>query len=198
MAQNYRRISLLSILNKIFEKFIHRSLYGFLQKYNILCKFQFGFHEGHSTTLANIEIVKNIREEILEGNFVLGAYLDLSKVFDTIRHETLLYKLEHVGVRGLPLNWFKSYLTNRKQCVQVNGADSSLRNMTWISVRTTSFLIYMNDISEIANNYKICLLEIPYFLTWVLTGLYTFWRGLWTFVCFCGHIPSGTFRNTSQ
>ncbi len=50
-----------------------------MQKYNSLYKFQFGFREGHSTTLGNIKIVENIREEILEGNFVLGAFLDLSK-----------------------------------------------------------------------------------------------------------------------
>ncbi len=61
-----------------------------MQKYNILYKFQFGFREGHSTTLANIEIVENIREEILEGIFVLDAYLDLSKAFHTITHDILL------------------------------------------------------------------------------------------------------------
>ncbi len=64
--------------------------------------------EGNSTPLANIEIVENIREEILKGKFVLGAYLDFSKVFDTINHDILLHKLEHVGIRGTPLNWFKS------------------------------------------------------------------------------------------
>ncbi len=109
---------------------IHRNLYGILQKYNILYKFQFGFREGHSSTLANLEIVENIREEILEGKFVLGAHLDLSKAFDTISHDILLHKLEHACVRGPPLNWLKSYVTSRKQYIQMNGADSSLRNMT--------------------------------------------------------------------
>ncbi len=84
LSKNYRPISLLSILNKIIEKLFHKYLYQFLQKYNILYKFQFGFHKGHSTTLANTEIVKNIREEISNGKFVLGAYLDLSIAFDTI------------------------------------------------------------------------------------------------------------------
>ncbi len=74
----------------------------------------------------------------------------------------MLHKLEHVSVRGPTINWFKSYVTNRKQNVQVNGTDPSLRNMTngvlqgsWL--RPFPFLINMNDISEIANNDKICL-----------------------------------------
>ncbi len=111
---NYRPISLLSILNKIIEKLVSKRLYQFLQKYNILYKFQFGFRKDHSTTLAITEIVENIREEISNGKFVLGAYLDLSKAFDTISHDILLHKLNHIGIRGIPLDWFKSYLTNRK------------------------------------------------------------------------------------
>ncbi len=72
LAQNYIPINLISIPNKIFEKFIYRCRHGFLQKYNTLYKIQFGFHERYSTMLVNIEIVENIREEILEGNFVLS------------------------------------------------------------------------------------------------------------------------------
>ncbi len=153
-------MGVLSILNKIIEKLINRRLYQFLQKYDILYKFQFGFRKGHSTSLANIEIVKNIRDEILKGKFVLGAYLDLSKAFDTISHDILFHKLEHVGVSGTPLNWFKGYLTNRNQYVHVNDVHSSLRNLT-CGVPQGSvlgpllILIYMNDIGEIAKLAKI-------------------------------------------
>ncbi len=71
LTKNYRQISLLSILNKIIEKLVHKQFYQFLQKYEILYKFQFGFRKGHSTSLANIEIVENIRKEIQNGKFVL-------------------------------------------------------------------------------------------------------------------------------
>ncbi len=126
ITKNYRPISLLSILNKIIEKLVHKYLYQFLPKYEILYKFQFGFRKDHSTSLSNIEIVENIREEIQNGKFVLGAYLDISEAFDTISHDILLHKLEHIGIWGILLDWFKSYLSNRKQYVHVNDMDLSL------------------------------------------------------------------------
>ncbi len=87
----------------------------------------------------------------------MGAYLDLSKAFDTIRHDILLHKLEHIGIRGILLDWFMSYLSNRKQYVHVNDVDSKLRNITCgVPQRSVLgpllFLIYMNDIGEIAKH----------------------------------------------
>ncbi len=102
-TRNYRPITLLSIHNQIIGKLVHKHLYQFLQKYEILYKFQFGFRKDHSTSLANIEIVENIKEEIQNEKFVWGAYLDLSKAFDTISHNILLHKLEHVGIKGILL-----------------------------------------------------------------------------------------------
>ena len=121
---NYRPISLLSIFNKLLEKLMHHRLYSFLNKYNIFCKHQFGFRENHSTTLAIIEIVDTIREELDKGNSVIATYLDLTKAFDTVNFKILLHKLKHYGIRVLANKWFYSYLTDRKQFTKTNGINS--------------------------------------------------------------------------
>jgi len=102
---NYRPISLLSIINKILEKVMCKQLTNFLEKQKIIYKYQFGFRKKHSTVQAVIEIVENIIEELDKGNTIAGLYLDLSKAFDCVDHEILLYKLNHYGIRGLPLKW---------------------------------------------------------------------------------------------
>ena len=126
---NYRPISLLSIFNKILERLMHKRLYSYLTKFKILYEFQFGFREGHSTIFALSEIIDNIRSELEKGNHVLGTYLDLSKAFDTVNHDILLYKLNYYGIRGHVLDWFRSYLTNRKQVTYVNGTYSGLASV---------------------------------------------------------------------
>ena len=118
---NYRPISLLSIFGKILEKIMHKRLYNFLESNEILYVLQFGFRSKHSTTHTLISMNEDIRNTIDNGNYGCGIFIDLQKALDTVNYPILLRKLYHYGTIGVPLQWFESYLSNRKQYVLVNG-----------------------------------------------------------------------------
>ena len=129
-VNNFRPISLLSIFDKIMEKIMHKRLYEFLEHHDILYENQFGFRKKSSTAHSLIEITEKIKESIDNGNFGCGIFIDLKKAFDTVNHKILLSKLEHYGIRGSILEWFESYLTNRKQYVFYNGVSSDTKPIT--------------------------------------------------------------------
>ena len=147
---NYRPISLLSVINKLMEKLMFKRISKFIEKYNILYEYQFGFRKDHSTTLAIMEIHENIINTLVKGSYIAGLYLDLSKAFDTVDHEILVSKLEHYGIRGPPLKWFHSYLKNRTQYTLANGTKSDVRNINYgvpqgSVLGPLLFLLYTND-----------------------------------------------------
>ena len=162
VADNYRPISLLSCFNKIFEKILHRNLMKFLDKHNVLFMHQYGYRKLHSTTLALIEIVDKIKKWLDDRNYVIGIYLDLTKAFDTVNHDILLYKLKQYGIRGHANNFFRSYLTGRKQYTSINGVNSDTCELT-CGVPQGSvlgplfFILYMNDIVNAADANNIRL-----------------------------------------
>ena len=129
-ASNYRPISLLSVFSKIIVKVMYERLYNFLVKYEILCSFQFGFCAHHSINHALVSLTEAIKNSLDNRKFGCGIFLDLQKAFDTVNRDIPLMKLEHYGIRGISLDWFKSYLSDRKQYVSVNGSNSSLCNVT--------------------------------------------------------------------
>ena len=126
---NYRPISLLSIFDKIFEKIVYSRLQSFITKNKVLYKFQYGFRKNHANSDALIDVMEYIYNSLDEGKCVFGIFIDLKKAFDTVSHHILLDKLKHYGIRGIALNWFTSYLKNRKQFISLNNINSDIYNL---------------------------------------------------------------------
>jgi retron-type reverse transcriptase len=82
------------------------------------------------STLELLNLVSKITRAIDEGKYTIGIFLDLSKAFDTVDHDILLKKMEHYGVRGLAVTWFKNYLMNRKQIVKFKQENSKEMKIT--------------------------------------------------------------------
>ena len=154
---NYRPVSLLCILSKVYEKVMYNRLLKFLEDYNIIFENQFGFRKLHSSYMALMVLTDKLIKSLENGEFVIGVFLDFSKAFDTVDHAILLSKLSHYGIRGSALQWFQSYLSNRNQYVTYNGVSSPVNNIT-CGVPQGSilgpllFLLYINDLGHVCSS----------------------------------------------
>ena len=131
-------MSVLPVVVKLFERLVHRQLYNYLQQQGVLGSAQFGFRPGHSTQDALVSMVEEWRESIDNDKLVGSVFTDLSKAFDMVDHSILLQKLEGCGVKGKMLEWFRGYLSDRRQRVCIGEARSE-----WAEVKKG----YLKDLS---------------------------------------------------
>ena len=151
-VENYRPISLLPCIGKILEIIVNDRLTGFLEKYNLLHNCQHGFRKSFSTDTALSQFIHNIQLSLDRNLTTMGLYVDFTKAFDCVNHQILIEKLHRYGIRGVALDWFTSYLSNRSQKVQLHNATfSSLRSVDCgvpqgSILGPTLFIIYANDL----------------------------------------------------
>ena len=152
LMSNYRPIYILPRLSKIFEKLIHSRIYQFLEENEVIYNCQFGFRQSHSTIHAVQTAITSVVSSLNDSRQSMGIFVDFSKAFDTIKHEILLSKLNHYGIRGIALELICDYLSNRKQVVFYDNDCYSISSDISIGVPQGSvlgplfFIIYVNDI----------------------------------------------------
>lgn len=159
---NYRPISLLSTVSKIFEKVVFKYIFNHFRDNFILSNFQHGFLPGKSTCTQLLEVFQTFCSAVDMGKEVRVIFLDISKAFDKVWHKGLIFKLKRAGISGNLLEWLIDYLSNRRQRVVINGQHSD-----WGFIQAgvpqgsvlgpLLFLLFINDITDEVDHCKIRL-----------------------------------------
>ena len=166
---NYRPISVISVVAKVFGRIVYNQLYNLLNSEEIISKQQSGFRSLHSTVTALLEATDSWAFNIDRGYVNAVVFLDLKKAFNTVDHEILLTKMNRCGIQGKTLDWFKSYLTNHTQQCSVNGCLPDFTTLKCGVPQGTIlcpllFLIYVNDLTNCLS-FSIPILH-PHYLCW--------------------------------
>lgn len=158
--KNYRPVSNLTFISKIIEKAISKQLISHFQNHNLIEKFQSAYRPLHSTETALVRVSNDILKAIDEKKCVFLVLLDLSAAFDTIDHSILLQRLRlNLGVDETALQWFSSYLSNRSQCISINGEKSTSKRLPFgvpqgSVLGPLLFSAYMSELGNIVRDFN--------------------------------------------
>ena len=156
--QNYRPIALICTFAKVLEKIMHSRVVNFLENGNYFDNLQFGFRKNRGVNDAFIYDLNMIAKAMDSEQICINLLLDIEKAFDTINRKSLLFKLENAGIRGILLNWFESYLSERKFKVEVGGELSEIEGLPTCGIlqgsalSATLFAFFINDLLENLNS----------------------------------------------
>ena len=130
-VRNYHPISLLPIFGKMFERVIYNSLFNYFQSNRLFTPSQSGFLPGDSCIAQLLSIIHEIQTAFDENPTVdvRGVFLDISKAFDKVWHDGIIFKLKAYGAEGELLSLLKNYFENREQRVVLNGQISEWRKI---------------------------------------------------------------------